>query len=119
MEEKPKVEEKKEEAKPLSHDGSNPDLGEPKDPVPEPPLDDNVDGEPKAPTFDFDAHEWTATNKQNRNMPQLFKDFKGKNCQVEEHASSKYSDVTQEAVVKAMDEFCASILKNHNSKYIY
>lgn len=100
--------------------------------VKEPKLDDDgnpiPDEEPAAPVdedapvvkkFDPTQFKWTITNKSSHNLPQLFKDFKGAACVIEEHASSKYSDVSQEAVVKSMDEFCASILKNHNSKYIY
>jgi hypothetical protein len=52
-------------------------------------------------------------------MPQLFKDFKGSSCMCEEKASQSFSEITTEAVTKALDDFCARLHADTESKYIY
>lgn len=83
-----------------------------------PPAEEEGE-EAKAPKFDPSKFEWSVTNKVSRNMPQLFKDFKGANCVVEEKSSASFADVTPEAVTLALDAFCGRVLADHNSKYIY
>lgn len=112
--EEPVVEEKKVELV-LDEEGN------PLDPQPEPaeaPAEEEG-GEDKKPKFNPAEYKWTITNKVSKNMPQVFKDFKGANCIVEEKSSASFADVQQEAVTLALDAFCSRILADHNSKYIY
>lgn len=92
--------------------------GNPIDPPAEAPPADDGD-EPKAPVFNPADFKWTITNGCARNLPQLFKDFKGQNCCLEEKASGSFDDVAQEAVSKSLDEFCARVAADGGSKYIY
>lgn len=65
------------------------------------------DGEPKKVAFDPSQYKWTITNGQPKNLPQLFRDYKGINCHPEERqVDSSSSTSHQEAVTKALDEFC-------------
>jgi len=72
------VEKKKEQV--LDDDGNLVDA-----PVDAPADDDGAEKE--APKFNPADFEWTITNKVSKNMPQLFRDFKGANCVCEEKAS--------------------------------
>lgn len=111
--EQPVVEEKKVE-KVLDEEGNEVDV------PPEQPAAEAEEGEEaKAPKFDPSKFEWSVTNKVCRNMPQVFRDFKGANCCVEEKSAASFADVAQEAVTLALDAFCGRVLTDHNSKYIY
>lgn len=59
------------------------------------------------------------TNRNARNLPQIFKDFKGINCLCEEKTSETYSDSQGEATAKALDEFCERIRCQEEGRYLY
>lgn len=90
----------------------------PDEPVEQPPAEEGGDEE-KKPAFNPADYKWTITNKNAKNLPQLFNDFKGGNCVLEEKASGSFDDVAQEAVSKSLDEFCARVAADGGSKYIY
>ena len=76
----PVVEEKK--AKIIDEEGNEVDAPEP---VP-------AEGdEPKAPKFNPADFKWTVTNKNSKNLPQIFRDYKGMNCHTEETSFEKFS----------------------------
>jgi len=76
----PVVEEKK--AKIIDEEGNEVDAPEP---VP-------AEGdEPKAPKFNPADFKWTVTNKNAKNLPQIFRDYKGMNCHTEETSFEKFS----------------------------
>lgn len=88
----------------------------------EPPAQEEAPAEEeaeKAPKFNPADFKWTITNKVSKNMPQVFKDFKGANCLIEEKSSASFADVAAEAVTMALDAFCGRVLADHNGKYIY
>lgn len=108
-----KKEEKKEEPK-LDEEG-NPIEAPPAE---QPPAEE--EGEEKKVTFNPADFKWTKTDRCARNMPQLFKDWKGSRAVLEEKSSASFDDVAQEAVAKALDEFCEHMAKGDGaSKYIY
>jgi hypothetical protein len=46
----------------------------------------------KAPKFDPSEFKWTVTDRRTKNLPQVFRDFKGINCHTELEQSTKYSE---------------------------
>lgn len=75
--------------------------------------------EPKKPKWNPAEFKWTITNRRAKNLPQLFRDFKGINCLCEDRTSKSVSENAGEAVTKSLDDFCQRVLEDHNSRYIY
>lgn len=94
--EEPVVEEKKVE-KVFDEEGN-----EIEPPAQEAPAEEEEEGA-KQPKFNPADYKWTITNKVSKNMPQVFKDFKGQNCLIEEKSSASFADVASEAVTTSMD----------------
>ena len=61
--------------------------------VPEPEGD-----EPKAPSWNPAEFKWTISNRRSKNLPQLFRDYKGINCHCEERKIDSLRVSNQEAV---------------------
>ena len=55
---------------------------------PEPPAEEEAS---KGPKFDPSEFKWTVTDKRTKNLPQVFKDFKGINCHAEMQKSDFFS----------------------------
>jgi len=92
----------------------NEDGEEEAEPVPEPEGD-----EPKGPSWNPAEFKWTISNRRAKNLPQLFRDYKGINCHCEERKTdtSKVSNV--EAITSSLDEFCGRVIDESGSRYIY
>jgi len=110
--EAPVVEEKKVEPQ-LDEEGN------PIEPPAEQPPAEEEGEEAAKPKFNPADFKWTITNKVSKNMPQVFRDFKGANCVVEEKSSASFADVAAEAISSSLDQFCQRVIADHNSKYIY
>jgi len=110
VEEKVEEEEKKEEEK----KGEGEDDEEKEE---EPPADD---GEVAKPTWNPKDHRWTLTNGRSKNLPQLFRDYKGLKCNFDAKNWKTYQASSHgEAIVKALDEFCQKITDDNNSMTMY
>ena len=72
----------------------------------QPPAEE---GENKAPKYDPNEFRWTDTDKRMKNLPQVFKDFKGINCNCDVKHAESYSPQTFEAIAKSLDEFCGRV----------
>lgn len=92
----------KEEAKPVLDDDGNP----------VPPA------EGSKPAFKPSDFEWTISNRQPKNLPQVFMGSKGKNFAVHEVKSAEqYSSSQYEAISKSLDEICSKIVNEPNPFY--
>ena len=101
------------EAKPakiIDEDGNEVDA-----PVTEPEI--NEDGEVKAPKFNPAEFKWTANNKRARNLPQVFKDFKGMTCICEEKPSESFGEAATEAITKSLDDFCNRVIESSSDNH--
>lgn len=78
--------------------------------------EDNEENKEKEKPWRARDHQWTITNKHAKNLPQLFRDFKGINCLCEDKKSKEFGDGEKEAVTKALDEFAARVIEDHASR---
>lgn len=106
--EEPVVEEKK--AKILDEEGNEVDA---------PPAEPEAEGEAKVAKFNPAEFKWTVTNRRAKNLPQLFRDYKGVNCQCEERPSESFSQAQGEAVTKSLDDFCSRVIDDSEGRFIY
>ena len=94
--------------------------GEEAEEVPPEPVEGEDGEEGKKEVFDPSKFKWTITNGRPKNLPQLFRDYKGINCHPEERNADTFSSTSQkEAVVKALDEFCQRMTEDGNTRNIY
>lgn len=85
-----------------------------------PEPEEGEEGEQKKEKFDPSKFKWTITNGRPKNLPQLFRDYKGINCHPEERQADSFSATSQkEAIVKALDEFCLRLIDEGNTRNIY
>lgn len=101
----------KEEPKPkqLDDDGNPIDEEEA-----EPAAED--DGEPKKPKWNPAEYKWTITNRRFKNLPQLFRDYKGINCLSE---AKNAKEAFGGSIVKALDEFCGRVVEDTDNRSYY
>lgn len=85
----------------------------PEEPVPEA----GDDGEVKAPKFNPAEFKWTCNNRRARNLPQVFKDFKGITCICEEKPSESFGESAGEAVTKCLDDFCNRVIEGASDNH--
>lgn len=84
----------------------------------EPPPEDGE--EAKAPSWNPKDFKWTITNGHSKNLPQLFRDYKGNQGSFEEKNWKTYQSASQsDAAVKALDEFCSKISDADNKMALY
>jgi len=77
------------------------------------------DEEKKKPKWNPAEYKWTVTDRRAKNLPQLFRDYKGINCLCEIKPAADFSAADVEAVTKSMDDFCSRVMDEHTSRYIY
>lgn len=105
---------KPEEPKPKQFDDEGNEIPE------QPPAEaEPEEGEKKAPAFNPAEYRWTVTDRRAKNLPQVFKDFKGINCMCEETASESYSTTSSEAVTKCLDDFCQKMVDATDGMHYY
>jgi hypothetical protein len=75
------------------------------------------DGEAKAPKFNPADHKWTITNRRARNLPQVFRDYKGVTCVCEEKPSESFGESSQEAVTKCLNDFCHRVIESTSDNH--
>jgi len=77
----------------------------------EPPAEGGEEGaEAKAPAFEPKDYQWTVTNKQARNLPQLFLSCKPKSkTKHEVKKAASYSSSESAAISGALDELCQKV----------
>lgn len=71
----------------------------------------------KGPKFDPSEFKWTVTERRAKNLPQVFKDFKGINCNTDVKKAEHFSNTTFEAISKCLDDFCGKLSSNSNNIY--
>ena len=79
----------------------------------EAPADAEAEKKPKWNPAEF---EWTISNRCSKNLPQLFKDYKGVTV---DHKVTKSCDIDAddcEAISKALDDFCCRVLDECNAR---
>lgn len=88
--------------------------------VPEVPAEaEPEEAEKKAPAFNPADFKWTVTNRRAKNLPQVFRDFKGISCVCEERASESFSPTASEAVTMSLDNFCGRIAEADDNHCVY
>lgn len=75
---------------------------------------EEAEEEAKKPKWNPADYKWTVTNRKAKNLPQLFRDYKGVNCIFEEPTSESFSPSQTEAVTKALDSFCKRVLEDRS-----
>ncbi len=74
------------------------------------PEENAEDGEKAAPKWKPTDYKWTITNGKSKNLPQLFRDYKGGRDGFEEKNWKSYQGTSHgDAAVKALDEFCEKV----------
>lgn len=96
-----------------------PQLDEEGNPIEEEEAPAEEEEEQKKPKWNPAEFTWTITNRRAKNLPQLFRDYKGINCLCEVKEAKQFSQECEEAVTKGLDEFCQRVLEDHASRYIY
>lgn len=104
FEEPPKVEEKKVE---LDEEGN---------PIEEEEAPAEEAAEEKKPKWNPAEFEWTISNRRSKNLPQLYKDFKGQNVQNQVRKASEFAENDSVAIAAALDNFCCVVRGQH---YLY
>jgi len=84
----------------------------------QPPAEEEEE-EKKKPKWNPAEYKWTVTDRRAKNLPQLFRDYKGINCLCEIKPASEVSKDQSTAVTKSMDDFCSRVMDEHTSRYIY
>ena len=65
-------------------------------------------------------YKWTITNRQSKNLPQLFRDHKGSRFVAEERSTATFRGSKNESIAICIDEFCARLSEEANSgKFLY
>ena len=83
----------------------------------EPPADGEEGGEAKAPVWKASDYQWTITNRKPKNLPQVYLRCKGVDkTKHEVKTADSFSTSSYEAISKSLDEFCAAIKKEDESK---
>ena len=77
------------------------------------------DEEKKKPKWNPAEYKWTVTDRRAKNLPKLFRDYKGINCLCEIKPAADFSAAYVEAVTKSIDDFCSRVMDEHTSRYIY
>ena len=75
--------------------------------------------EPKKPAWNPADYKWTISNRRAKNLPQLFRDFKGINVHHETKKSDEFAKECSDAVTKALDDFCQRVIEDHASRSLY
>lgn len=70
------------------------------------------EGEGKVDKFNPKDHKWTVTNRKSKNLPQLFRDFCGKNYQHEVKKASEFGEGQADQVSAALDSYCKNLTEN-------
>ena len=106
----PPVEEKKKK-----EDGE-----EEEEPAEEPPAEDEDPDKPKVPAFRKEDYKWTVSNRQPKNLPQLYLGCKGINTLHEVKQAGDIDSNAPKAIARSLDDFCARLQDADNSdKYLY
>ena len=90
-----------EEEAPAEGEGEAPAEGE------EPPAEDEAPK--KVSSFKPEEFQWTASNKQQKTLPEFFLSLKGKTAVHEVKPADAFSASQYEAISKSLDEFCQRI----------
>jgi len=78
------------------------------------------DGEPKKPAFKPEDYKWTITNGCPKNLPQLFRDFKGGSVIDDKKSAQEFSSSSQfEAIAKSLDQFCGRLQDDAGARSFY
>ena len=65
-------------------------------------------------------YKWTITNRQAKNLPQLFSDHKGSKFVAEERSTAALRGSKSESIAICIDEFCARLSDEANKgKFLY
>lgn len=73
----------------------------------------------KKPVFDPSAFKWTVTNRRAKNLPQVFRDYKGINFHPEVKQAKDFGDSSSDQVTRSLDAFCARVLEESSARYLY
>ena len=73
----------------------------------EPPAEDEAPK--KVSSFKPEEFQWTASNKQQKTLPEFFLSLKGKTAVHEVKPADAFSASQYEAISKSLDEFCQRI----------
>jgi hypothetical protein len=103
----------KEEEKPKVEGDENDDEPE------EQPAEEEEDG-PKKEKFEKEKFSWTISDRQSKNLPQLYQGQKGINALTDVKQAESFGSNRTEQVACAMNEFCHRLYEDDNSdKYLY
>ena len=83
----------------------------------EPAEGDGEEKKEEKPAFKVEAYKWTITNREPKNLPQVFISCKGeKSTKHEVKKADDFSTSSYEAISKSLDEFCAAVKKEDDGK---
>lgn len=77
----------------------------------EPPAEDAA-----KPKYRPEEYRWTKTNGKCKNLPQLFRDFKGNPIDDEKKADDYPASSQNESIAIALEEFCQKIVEDGGAR---
>ena len=76
------------------------------------------EGAKKAPAFKPEQYQWTITNGQAKNLPQIFLGVKGRAQAIHEvKTAEQFSSSQYEAISRSLDEFCQKVVNEPHAVY--
>jgi hypothetical protein len=82
-----------------------------------PPVEE--EGEAAKPKWDPSEFKWTITNRRAKNLPQVFRDYKGINCHDEVKPASEFGNSSSDQISKCLDDFCGRVIEESSARYLY
>ena len=85
------------------------------------PAPAEEEGEAKKAEFKPEDAEfpWTITNRRAKNLPQVFRDYKGINCHDEVKQAEEFGSSSSDQISKCLDDFCARVIEESSARYLY
>lgn len=86
----------------------------------EPPAEEEEEGAEKKIKFDPSIYKWTVTNRNAKNLPQVFRDYKGINFHPEvRQAKDVEGGNAGQQISGVLDQFLQRVLEESAARYIY
>lgn len=77
------------------------------------------EGDAAKPKWDPSEYKWTITNRRAKNLPQVFRDYKGINFHDEVKPAEEFGQSSSDQISKCLDDFCGRVLEESSARYLY
>lgn len=77
------------------------------------------EGDAAKPKWDPSEFKWTITNRRAKNLPQVFRDYKGINFHDEVKPAEEFGQSSSDQISKCLDDFCGRVMEESSARYLY